>query len=105
MWSCCGAPRKPKTFMFKNGTQVKARDLTQAREILKSISLREISKVFQLDSKIWLVDFGRDVTIEVRAPSLTSAKKLGDWLVYLDRREPLVAVVPNQQPTDLAPDL
>jgi hypothetical protein len=82
--------------MFKNGTQVKARDLAQAREILKSISLREISNVFQLDSKIWLVDFGRNVTIEVRAPSLSSAKKLGDWLVYLDRREPLVAVEPYQ---------
>lgn len=105
MWSCCGAPRKPKTFMFKNGTQVKARDIKQAREILKSISLREISNVFQLDSKIWLVDFGRDVTIEVRAPSLSSAKKLGDWLVYLDRREPLEAVEPSRQPTDSFPEL
>lgn len=100
MWSCCGAQRKPKTFVFKNGTQVKARDLSQAREILKSISLREISNVIQLNSKIWLVDFGRDVTIEVRAPSLTSAKKLGDWLVYLDRREPLLVEEPSLQPTD-----
>lgn len=94
MWSCCGASRKAKTFTFKNGTQVKARDIKQAREILKSISLREISNVFQLDSKIWLIDFGRTVTIEVRAPSLAQAKKLGDWLVYLDRREPVVAPEP-----------
>lgn len=99
MWSCCGSPRKHKTFVFKNGTHVKARDIYQAREILKSISLREISNVIQLDSKNWLVDFGRDVTIEVRAPSLSSAKKLGDWLVYLDRREPLEAVEPNLQLT------
>jgi len=105
MWSCCGSQRKPKTFVFKNGTQVKARTLSQAREILKSISLREISNVIQLNSKNWLVDFGRDVTIEVWAPSLSSAKKLGDWLVYLDRREPLEAVEPNRPQTGPAPDL
>lgn len=105
MWSCCGSQRKPKTFVFKNGTQVKARTLSHAREILKSISLREISNVIQLNSKNWLVDFGRDVTIEVRAPSLSSAKKLGDWLVYLDRREPLEAVEPNRPLTGPAPDL
>ena len=89
MWYCCGS-RKSKTFIFKNGTQVKAKDVNQAREILKSISLREISNVFELNSKVWLIDFGRDVTIEVRAPCLASAKKIGDWLVYLDRREPLL---------------
>jgi hypothetical protein len=103
MWACCGSPRKLKTFIFKNGTHVKARNVTQAREILKSISLREIANVFQLNSKIWLVDFGRDVTIEVQAPSLASAKKLGDWLVYLDRREPLLAEGQCPQQIELAP--
>jgi len=88
-WSCCTTPReKPAvTFTFKNGTRVKARNSGHAIQILKSISLRDASKVFQVDARIWVIDFGKGASIEVRGPELVTAKKLGEWSVYLDRRD------------------
>lgn len=89
MWLCCGAePRKLKTWTFKNGTRVKATDSAHAIQILKSISLRDVTKIFQMDSHIWRIDFGKGVFIEVQEQEQVTAKKLGEWRVYLDRREP-----------------
>jgi hypothetical protein len=88
-WWCCTAPReKPLvTFTFKNGTRVKARDSAHAIQILKSISLRDVAKVFQVDEDTWVIDFGKGVSIEVRGMELARVKKLGEWAVYLDRRD------------------
>jgi hypothetical protein len=87
-WNCCAASREKttRTFTFKNGTCVKAHDYAQALEILKSISLRDGTKVFKVEANTWLIDFGKGVSIKVIAEKLTSAKKLGEWAVYLDLR-------------------
>jgi hypothetical protein len=87
IWSCCAAPREKttRTFTFKNGTHVKARDSQHAIQILKSISLREES-IFQIDSDTWAVKFGDSVYITVPKKEKEKAHKLGVWTVYLDRR-------------------
>jgi len=89
MWSCCTTPReKPSvTFTFKNGTRVKAHDSAHAIQILKSISLRDVAKVFQVDAHVWVLDFGKGVSIELQGPELAQVKKLGEWSLYLDRRD------------------
>ena len=88
IWSCCAAPREKttRTFTFKNGTHVKARDSEHAIQILKSISLREES-IFQIDSDTWAVKFGDSVYITVPKKEKEKAHKLGVWTVYLDRRD------------------
>ena len=89
-WSCCTAPREKATvtFTFKNGTRVKAHDPAHAIQILKSISLRDVvAKVFQVDAHVWVLDFGKGASIEVRGPELAQVKKLGEWSLYLDRRD------------------
>ena len=88
-WWCCAAPReKPLvTFTFKNGTRVKARDSANAIQILKSISLRDVAKVFQVDDNLWVIDFGKGVSIEVQGMEKARVKKLGEWATYLDRRD------------------
>ena len=88
-WGCCTAPReKPLvTFTFKNGTRVKAHDPAHAIQILKSISLRDVAKVFQVDAHVWVLDFGKGASIEVQGPELAQVKKLGEWSLYLDRRD------------------
>ena len=89
IWTCCTTPReKPTvTFKFKNGTRVKARDSAHAIQILKSISLRDVAKVFQVDASVWIIDFGKEATIKVQGRELAQVKKLGEWSVYLDRRD------------------
>jgi hypothetical protein len=88
-WGCCTAPReKPLvTFTFKNGTRVKARDSAHAIQILKSISLRDVPRAFQVDEDTWVIDFGKGVSIEVRGMEPARVKKLGEWATYLDRRD------------------
>jgi len=88
-WSCCTTPReKPTvTFTFKNGTRVKAHDPAHAIQILKSISLRDMAKVFQVDAHVWVLDFGKGASIEVQGREMAQVKKLGEWSVYLDRRD------------------
>jgi hypothetical protein len=88
IWSCCAAPREKttRTFTFKNGTHVKARDSEHAIQILKSISLREES-IFQIDSDNWAIKFGDSVYITVPKKEKEKAHKLGVWTVYLDRRD------------------
>jgi len=92
---CCVNHReKPKmTFTFKNGTRVKAQDSAQALKILKSISLRDVPKAFQVDANNWVIDFGKGTFIEVQGTVSAQVKKLGEWRVYLDRRD-LELVVP-----------
>ena len=94
-WGCCMTPReKPTvTFTFKNGTRVKARNPAHAIKILKSISLRDMSNVFQIDANSWVIDFGKGASIEVRGTVQAQVKKLGEWSMYLDRRD-LELVVP-----------
>jgi hypothetical protein len=75
------------TFTFKNGTHVKARDSAHAIQILKSISLRDVAKVFQVAANSWVIDFGKGASIEVRGREMAQVKKLGEWNVYLDRRD------------------
>lgn len=89
LWSCCTTPReKPTvTFTFKNGTRVKAHDPAHAIQILKSISLRDMAKVFQVDAHVWVIDFGKGASIEVQGREMAQVKKLGEWSVYLDRRD------------------
>lgn len=89
IWSCCSTPREKttRTFTFKNGTRVKARDPEHAIQILKSISLREIPKVVEVDEDTWVVDFGNGASIELKEKERGKARKLGVWTVYLDRRD------------------
>jgi hypothetical protein len=75
------------TFTFKNGTRVKARDSAHAIQILKSISLRDMSQVFQISENTWVIDFGKGAFIEVQGMGPTQVKKLGEWSLYLDRRD------------------
>jgi hypothetical protein len=75
------------TFTFKNGTRVKARDSAHAIQILKSISLRDVAKVFQVDAHVWVLDFGKGASIELQGAELAQVKKLGEWSLYLDRRD------------------
>lgn len=82
-----------RTFTFKGGTRVKAKNSTHALQILKSISLREVPKAFQVAKTKWVIDFGKGVSIEVREQEMAPARKLGEWRVYLDRRD-LELVVP-----------
>lgn len=88
-WSCCTTPREKATvtFTFKNGTRVKAHDPAHAIQILKSISLRDMAKVFQVDANVWVIDFGKGASIEVLGREMAQVKKLGEWSVYLDRRD------------------
>ena len=89
IWSCCATPREKttRTFTFKNGTRVKARDYEHAIQILKSISLRKIPEVLEIDEDTWVIDFGKGVSIEVRGMEQARVKKLGEWATYLDRRD------------------
>jgi|APGre2960657444_1045066.scaffolds.fasta_scaffold82756_2 hypothetical protein len=86
MWACC-APRVKK-FTFKNGTLIKASDPDEALSILKSISIQEVSRVFKIDSKYWAVNFGEKVQVRIQAMEREKARKQGEWLLYLDRRDP-----------------
>jgi len=88
-WGCCTTPREKQltTFTFKNGTHVKARNPAHAIKILKSISLRDVSNVFQVDTNNWVIDFGKGASIEVRGTVQAQVKKLGEWSMYLDRRD------------------
>jgi hypothetical protein len=93
MWACCTTRVKNGTeFTFKNGTRIKARDPDEALDILKSINLREDSKVFKIDSKYWAVHFGEKAQVRIQAtepgPGTEKARKKGEWLLYLDRRDP-----------------
>jgi|LakMenEpi03Aug12_release.lakeMendotaPanAssembly.Ray.scaffolds.fasta_scaffold16361_4 hypothetical protein len=89
IWSCCATPREKttRTFTFKNGTRVKALDSEHAIQILKSISLREIPEVMEIDENTWVVDFGKGVSIKLIEKGKEKASKLGAWTVYLDRRD------------------
>jgi hypothetical protein len=94
-WWCCTTTReKPTvTFTFKNGTRVKAHDSAHAIQILKSISLRDMAKVFQVSENTWVIDFGNGASIQVQGTGPAQVRKLGEWSVYLDRRE-LQLIVP-----------
>lgn len=89
IWTCCATPREKttRTFTFKNGTRVKARDPEDAIQILKSISLREIPKVLEVDENTWIIYFGKWASIKLKEKELEKARKLGEWRVYLDRRD------------------
>jgi hypothetical protein len=89
IWTCCAAPREKitRTFTFKNGTRVKARDPEHAIQILKSISLREVPKVLEADENTWIIDFGKGASIKMKEKEKEKAHKLGVWAVYLDRRD------------------
>lgn len=88
-WTCCAVPREKTTrvFTFKGGTRVKAHDSVEAFQILKSISLRDVPKAFHVDANTWVIEFGKGVSIEVREQEMAPARKLGEWRVYLDRRD------------------
>ena len=89
-WGLCCATTREKplmTFTFKNGTRVKAHDSTHAIQILKSISIRDVTQVFQVDANSWVIDFGKGASIEVRGMEPAQVKKLGEWSMYLDRRD------------------
>ena len=90
MWECCTSHRKRgTTFTFKNGTRVKASDQDQALYILKSFKFHhEVSKVFQLTSEIWMIKFGDNLSLQVEAQQPESARRAGEWLLYLDRKDP-----------------
>jgi len=89
IWSCCATPREKttRTFTFKNGTRVQARDSEHAIQILKSISLREIPKVLEIGEDTWVVDFGNGASIKLKEKEWEKAHKLGVWTAYLDRRD------------------
>ena len=89
IWSCCATPREKttRTFTFKNGTRVKALDSAHAIQILKSISLREIPEVMEVDEDTWVVDFGNGASIKLKEKEREKAHKLGVWTAYLDRRD------------------
>jgi len=89
MWTCCATPREKttRTFTFKNGTRVKARDYEDAIQILKSISLREIPRVMEIDEDTWVIDFGKGASIELKGKEMARVRKLGEWSMYLDRRD------------------
>lgn len=89
IWSCCATPREKslRTFTFKNGTGVKARDPEHAIQILKSISLREVPKVLEIDENTWIIDFGKGASIKLKEKEREKAHKLGVWTAYLDRRD------------------
>ena len=89
IWSCCATPREKttRTFTFKNGTRVKALDSEHAIQILKSISLREIPEVMEIDENTWVIDFEKGVSIKLMEKGKEKAIKLGAWTVYLDRRD------------------
>jgi hypothetical protein len=86
---CCTSPREKHlaTFTFKNGTRVKALNPAHAIKILKSISLRDVATVFHVDSNMWVVDFGKGASIEVQGTVQAQVKKVGEWRMYLDRRD------------------
>ena len=84
---CCATTReKTRTFEFKNGTRVQARDSEHAVEILKSINLREIPEVLEFDENSWVIDFGKGASINLKEKERHKARKLGVWSIYLDRR-------------------
>ncbi len=91
IWSCCATPREKttRTFTFKNGTRVQARDSEHAIQILKSISLREIPEVLEIGENTWVVDFGKCAFVKFMEKGMVKEKasKLGAWTVYLDRRD------------------
>jgi len=89
IWTCCANRReKPmRTFLFKNGTRVSARDSEHAIQILKSINLRDVAKVFLVESDNWVVDFGKGASIQLQGWGMGQVKKLGEWSLYLDRRD------------------
>ena len=89
IWTCCATPReKPtRTFTFKNGTRVKARDSAHAIQILKSISLREFPTVLEVGENTWVIDFGKGASIKLKETEQGKARKLGEWTMYLDRRD------------------
>lgn len=84
-WLCCSNQRQ-KTFMFKNGTCVKATNSDHAIQILKSISLRQDS-IFKIDQGSWAITFGDCVSTHMKEKEREKAHKLGVWTVYLDRRD------------------
>jgi hypothetical protein len=89
MWDCCtGRGKNGMEFTFKNGTRVKASDPDQALSILKSIKFHEVSKVFQIASEMWVINFGENLSMQVEAQEPVSARRAGEWLLYLDRRDP-----------------
>jgi hypothetical protein len=85
---CCKTNRKRKTYIFKHGTRVKADNSRDAIQILKSISIQEVSDVIKFDDENWVIHFGKYASIEIQEMIPEQAKKLGAWMVYLDRREP-----------------
>jgi hypothetical protein len=89
IWTCCASPREKttRTFIFKNGTRVKARDYAHAIQILKSISLREIPEVMEVYENTWVIDFGKRASIKLKETEQEKARKLGVWMAYLDRRD------------------
>lgn len=66
---------------------VNARDPFRAYEVLNSVSLKEVSEVENIGNNLWTIHFGKDVFIELEAPSHIRAQKAAEWFVYLDRRE------------------
>jgi hypothetical protein len=46
-----------------------------------------VAKVFQVDDNLWVIDFGKGVSIEVQGMEKARVKKLGEWATYLDRRD------------------
>jgi len=89
IWTCCTAPREKHTvtFTFKNGTRIKALDSAHAIQILKSISLRNVANVFHVEADTWVIDFGKGASIQVQGTEMAQVKKLGEWSLYLDRRD------------------
>lgn len=88
MWSCCTTSRK-KTFVFENGTLVTAMDPSKAIELLKSISLKRVAEVGESGGR-WVVNFHKNVFMEIQAPDPEQARRAAEWRVYLDRRAPRV---------------
>jgi hypothetical protein len=52
-----------------------------------------MAKVFQVDTDNWVIDFGNGASIQVQGTGPAQVRKLGEWSVYLDRRE-LQLIVP-----------
>lgn len=86
MWSCCNTPRK-STFKFEYGTVVKASDFFRAIELLRSISLKNVTDVEYIDGNNWIIKFHPNVSIQIEALDQARARRAAEWLVYLDRRE------------------
>lgn len=74
-------------FKFEHGTTVLAKDPYRAYEVLNSVSIKNVSDVENIGNNTWVVNFGKDVFIELQAASKKRAQQVAEWFAYLDRRE------------------